>query len=438
MIVRSKTRCLTEDRLSDDFGGRGGSGGGAGVGGGPGPRGGGRAGRPGGGRGAGPAGGRGAAGRATARGARAAPGDGGQHPVDGAAAVLGAAGRGDGRRRRGRVAAAGHRDDGAGGRGQLVRRGVPQQRAERRGRARSRPPACRRTTSSGCCWRTLQSLPAARVELGTEVLRVETGPDGVRADLRDLASGATRTVRARYLVAADGARGGIRAGLGIAHDRRGGAARRGDGGVPGAAVGPRRAAPVRHLRRHPARRRRHPAACRAGRPLALRPVGRADGARQPGPDGRRGRPAGPGRGRGGRPGGGGRPDRLVLLSRAGRRPVPRRAGVPDRRRRPPGHPTWRHRHEHGPAERLRPRLEARLGGARLGSGQPAGHLRGRAAPGRRAQRGPVGGRRRVPPVGPGRAAGGRRRPDRPPLAARRPGALDAGPARTRAHADDWA
>jgi putative polyketide hydroxylase len=62
----------------------------------------------------------------------------------------------------------------------------------------------------------LGSLPAARVELGTEVLRVETGPDGVRADLRDLRSGATWTVRASYLVAADGARGGIRAGLGIA------------------------------------------------------------------------------------------------------------------------------------------------------------------------------------------------------------------------------
>ena len=62
----------------------------------------------------------------------------------------------------------------------------------------------------------VRSLPAARVELGTEVLRVEARPDGVRADLRDLGSGATRTVQARYLVAADGARGGIRADLGIA------------------------------------------------------------------------------------------------------------------------------------------------------------------------------------------------------------------------------
>jgi putative polyketide hydroxylase len=61
----------------------------------------------------------------------------------------------------------------------------------------------------------VRSLPTARVELGTEVLRVETGPDDVRAELRNLGTGATRTVRARYLVAADGARGGIRAGLGI-------------------------------------------------------------------------------------------------------------------------------------------------------------------------------------------------------------------------------
>ena len=61
----------------------------------------------------------------------------------------------------------------------------------------------------------LQSLPAARVELGTELLHVEAGPDGVRADLRDVETAATRTVRARYLVAADGARGGIRGDLGI-------------------------------------------------------------------------------------------------------------------------------------------------------------------------------------------------------------------------------
>lgn len=61
----------------------------------------------------------------------------------------------------------------------------------------------------------LRSLPAARVEQGTEVLRVETDPEGVRADLRDVGSGSTRTVRARYVVAADGARGGIRTRLGI-------------------------------------------------------------------------------------------------------------------------------------------------------------------------------------------------------------------------------
>jgi putative polyketide hydroxylase len=61
----------------------------------------------------------------------------------------------------------------------------------------------------------LRARGAARVELGTEVAGLEAGPDGVRATLRDVAGGRTRTVHARFLVGADGARSGVRAALGI-------------------------------------------------------------------------------------------------------------------------------------------------------------------------------------------------------------------------------
>jgi putative polyketide hydroxylase len=62
----------------------------------------------------------------------------------------------------------------------------------------------------------LRSLGAARVQLHTEVVQVSDGPEGVEVVLRDGPSGEKRTVRARYLVAADGARSPIRRALGIA------------------------------------------------------------------------------------------------------------------------------------------------------------------------------------------------------------------------------
>jgi len=62
----------------------------------------------------------------------------------------------------------------------------------------------------------LRSLGGTRVHLHTEVVGVEDLPDGVEVVLRDLATGKIRTVRARYLVAADGARSPIRRALGIA------------------------------------------------------------------------------------------------------------------------------------------------------------------------------------------------------------------------------
>jgi putative polyketide hydroxylase len=60
----------------------------------------------------------------------------------------------------------------------------------------------------------LSSLGPARLELGTELVGLESERDGVRATLR-AATGEERTVQARYLVAADGAHSTVRAALGI-------------------------------------------------------------------------------------------------------------------------------------------------------------------------------------------------------------------------------
>jgi 2-polyprenyl-6-methoxyphenol hydroxylase-like FAD-dependent oxidoreductase len=63
--------------------------------------------------------------------------------------------------------------------------------------------------------RHLRSLPAARVALGTEVVGVTDRTDGARAVLRDVRTGATSVVHARYVVAADGAHSRLRAAMGI-------------------------------------------------------------------------------------------------------------------------------------------------------------------------------------------------------------------------------
>ncbi|MFI1257291.1 FAD-dependent monooxygenase [Streptomyces netropsis] len=70
-------------------------------------------------------------------------------------------------------------------------------------------------------WRTVEILTArleelgGRVEFGTELTGFDHDADGVTATLRD-AGGTERTVRAEYLVAADGGRSTVRKALGVA------------------------------------------------------------------------------------------------------------------------------------------------------------------------------------------------------------------------------
>ncbi|MFC5826754.1 FAD-dependent oxidoreductase [Nonomuraea insulae] len=61
----------------------------------------------------------------------------------------------------------------------------------------------------------------ADVRFGTELISLDPGADGVTAVVRDLGSGEEHTIRADYLVAADGHRAGIRNRLGIGVDQTG-------------------------------------------------------------------------------------------------------------------------------------------------------------------------------------------------------------------------
>ncbi len=69
--------------------------------------------------------------------------------------------------------------------------------------------------------RTRAEELGARIEWGTEVVSLEPDAEGVTAVLRARDGGEERTVRARYLVAADGSRSSIRERLGIALQGRG-------------------------------------------------------------------------------------------------------------------------------------------------------------------------------------------------------------------------
>lgn len=61
----------------------------------------------------------------------------------------------------------------------------------------------------------LRTLPSARVRFRTELVALHSRPQGVRAVLRDVATERTRTLRARYVIAADGVRSLTRQLLGI-------------------------------------------------------------------------------------------------------------------------------------------------------------------------------------------------------------------------------
>jgi putative polyketide hydroxylase len=75
--------------------------------------------------------------------------------------------------------------------------------------------------------RTEEILAARALELGarisfdTELVSFTQGPDGVTAVLHDRAAGTRRTVRARYLVAADGRHSPVRKALGVSMHGRG-------------------------------------------------------------------------------------------------------------------------------------------------------------------------------------------------------------------------
>ena len=62
----------------------------------------------------------------------------------------------------------------------------------------------------------LQSFPHVQIEFGTEVVAIRSDDRAVQLTLRDAAGGGQRIVRARYVVAADGAHSTVRELLGIA------------------------------------------------------------------------------------------------------------------------------------------------------------------------------------------------------------------------------
>jgi putative polyketide hydroxylase len=61
----------------------------------------------------------------------------------------------------------------------------------------------------------LRRHPTGEVRFGTELVALDQDADGVTAVLRDRATGASSSVRSRYLIAADGAHSTVRAALGI-------------------------------------------------------------------------------------------------------------------------------------------------------------------------------------------------------------------------------
>ena len=329
---------------------------------------------------------RGAPGRAVLAAAR----DRREPAIDGADPLLGRRGRparGWCGRRVARVAVA-HPCDG--GRRLDVAHRHPDARAGG-GSQPDRAAACPRTISSACCWSTC----ARWVALACTPHRgggVEDLPEGVEVVLRDIPNGDLHTVRARYLVAADGAHSRIRTALGIAMPGPDGLAH-----VVTATFRAQLWQVVGDYRygiysvSHP-QGEGSPATRRARRPLDLRSEGR--------PAGSRGlharavarriralcgnrRPRGPDRAQ----------RRLQLRAQFADR---FRAGrLPRRRCRPPGHPARRHRNEHRhPAGTTWAGSSA--GCCAAGPAAAAGHVRDGTAARRRQNVGPVSGSRWLP------------------------------------------
>ena len=188
------------------------------------------------------------------------------------------------------------------------------------------------------------------------------------------------------MIGADGLRSKVREELGIATEGAGRPRGAPCGPLPRAGLGPRRRAPLRHLLRHrrargpqlPSRRRTRIAGC-----SAMHCDCAADDARGAQPRAGAGldprscrRPRAADRDRA--------HDAGRIRGRAGRA-IPRGRRVPDRRCRAPGDPAGRHRAQHGDPRRLRHRLEAGLGPARLGWRAAARQLRARAPAGGRVQ-----------------------------------------------------
>ena len=115
----------------------------------------------------------------------------------------------------------------------------------------------------------LRGLATAHIELGVTVEDAWEAQAGLRLKLRDGGSGASRVVQAEYVIGADGARSVVRRRLGIRRFRDRGSARGALGPCSCAAVGSRRAPPLRDIRDGRSCSQHVPPRG-PGRPLALR------------------------------------------------------------------------------------------------------------------------------------------------------------------------
>jgi putative polyketide hydroxylase len=77
---------------------------------------------------------------------------------------------------------------------------------------------CPQTATEAVLRRIAEESGTGTLRFGTEMSRFEQDADGVTATLRDMASGREETVRARYMVAAEGSASATREALGIARE----------------------------------------------------------------------------------------------------------------------------------------------------------------------------------------------------------------------------